>query len=199
MIEYDLLPTFGAWLRELRDHRGLSLREAASRIGCPFSYLQRLETGGRAKKPGLVCLEAVSMAYGVSLGEVEVHAGVRRSELPDPDAEVHHRFRQLMMDPDHRPPGMTVEWCDSFSVKQKRQVLAVCLARVGNGILLERTLVLELLRYYARMAIRHRFDKGARCFLQIIHEVEALEHIMERETYARAYRSVDLADEAPTR
>jgi len=127
VIEYDLLPTFGAWLRELRDHRGLSLREAAFRIGCPFSYLQRLETGGRAKKPGLLCLEAVSMAYGVSLGEVEVHAGVRRSELPDPDAEVHHRFRQLMMDPDHRPPGMTVEWCDSFSVTQKRQVLAVCL------------------------------------------------------------------------
>lgn len=39
--------TFGPYLRELRVARGVSLRDAARRLGITFTKLQKMETGGR--------------------------------------------------------------------------------------------------------------------------------------------------------
>lgn len=120
---YELDAGFGAYMKGLRDGRGLSLRAAAAHLGVPFSYLQRLETGGRAAKPDLPLLEKMAALFGVAASEVEARAGVRREPLADPNRLVNDQFRALVMHPAWRAPGMTDEWIESFSSKQKRQIV----------------------------------------------------------------------------
>lgn len=132
-IYYELDPEFGAYLKTLREGRGLSLRAAAEHLGVPFSYIQRLETRGRAAKPDLPLLERIAALYGVPAGEMETRAGVRREPLADPDRLVHDQFRELTLHPNLRPPGMTEEWLESFSVKQKRQIVQM-LRQLGEHL-----------------------------------------------------------------
>lgn len=122
-LYYQLDPEFGPYIKALREARGLSLRVASSHVGMPFSYIQRLETGGRASKPELPLLERMAALYGVAASEMEAKAGVRREPLPDPDRLVGQQFAMLMMHAAWRPAGMTDEWLESFSVKQKRQIV----------------------------------------------------------------------------
>lgn len=114
---------FGAHIKGLREKSGLSLRKAAGQLNVPFSYLQRLETAGRAKKPALEFLERLATLYGVQVSELENAAGVRREPLADPLRLVHDQFQALVMQPDWSPAGMTEEWLESFSVRQKRQII----------------------------------------------------------------------------
>lgn len=122
-LYYELDPAFGSFIKSLREARGLSLRVAAEHLGVPFTYIQRLETGGRAAKPELPLLERWATLYGVASSEMETRAGVRREPLRDPERLVHEQFRVLTMHPNWHPPGMTDDWLESFSVKQKRQII----------------------------------------------------------------------------
>jgi transcriptional regulator with XRE-family HTH domain len=122
-LYYELDPAFGSFIKSLREARGLSLRVTSAHLGVPFSYIQRLETGGRAAKPELPLLERLAALYGVAASEMENRAGVRREPLRDPERLVHEQFRVLALHPNWRSPGMTEEWLESFSVKQKRQII----------------------------------------------------------------------------
>lgn len=130
-LYYELDPAFGSFIKSLREARGLSLRVASGHLGVPFSYIQRLETGGRAAKPELPLLERLAALYGVPASEMENRAGVRREPLLDPERLVHEQFRLLSLHPNWRAPGMTEEWLESFSVKQKRQIVQM-LRQVGE-------------------------------------------------------------------
>ncbi|MCB9796515.1 MAG: helix-turn-helix domain-containing protein [Alphaproteobacteria bacterium] len=114
---------FGQYIKELRERSGLSLRRAAEHLGVSFGYIQRLETGGRARKPDFELIERLAALYGVRRSEVEAKAGVRKEALEDPHRLLHDQFKVLVMHANWRPPGMTEDWLDSFSVRQKRQII----------------------------------------------------------------------------
>ncbi|MFN7132387.1 MAG: helix-turn-helix domain-containing protein [Myxococcales bacterium] len=67
---------FGAYLRELREGRGLSLRDAAPHLGITFAKLQRMETGGRFRIESASLFEALAALYERPVDEVLARAGV---------------------------------------------------------------------------------------------------------------------------
>ncbi|MDP2317161.1 MAG: helix-turn-helix transcriptional regulator [Pseudomonadota bacterium] len=69
--------TFGPYLRELRVGRGISLRDAATRLGISFAKLQKMETGGRFRIVSAAIFEAVAALFERPLEEVLARAGVR--------------------------------------------------------------------------------------------------------------------------
>jgi len=114
-------PDLGDDMRGWRNAKGLSLRAAALELDVPFTYLQKLETGGRAKPPTLVLLQRMAAVYDVPTAKVFAAAGVTTRRLEDARNSIDRAFRRLVMHPRLRPEGMDKAWLDSFSTKQKRQ------------------------------------------------------------------------------
>ncbi len=114
-------PGLGRDMRRWRTAKGLSLRAAAGELDVPFSYLQKLETGGRAKPPTLVLLQRMAAVYDVPTAEVFRSAGVTTRRIEDAREAIDRAFRNLVLHPRLRPEGMNKAWLDSFSTKQKRQ------------------------------------------------------------------------------
>ena len=113
---------FGGYLRDLRNHAGLSLREAASKLGEPFSMLQRWETGTRVR-PSLALLRNVAHVYDAHLEEVMEAAGFQIDERSDlaglevPDlACAALVFHKALL-----PVGMNAKWFKSYSELQRQQ------------------------------------------------------------------------------
>ncbi len=144
VLYYDLDPSFGAYLRCHREAKGYSLRKLGEALEVPYHYLHRLETGGRAKKPPLELLEKIGMVMHRPLGEVEARAGVLRQPVPDPHWSVNERFKTLMMHANIKAPGMTEEWLESYSIRQKREIVQ-CLLN-ANRYGLDKKSLLVLLR-----------------------------------------------------
>lgn len=132
-VFYDLAPDFGSYFKSLRTGHGFSVRGVAAELGVAFGYIQRLEAGKWASKPSLQLLERMAALFGVPAAEIETRAGVRRNVLPDLDGVAHAQFKALVMHPNWRPPGMTEEWLESFSVKQKRQIVQM-MRQVGEQL-----------------------------------------------------------------
>lgn len=130
---YEMRADFGPYLRAARESLGLSIRDAATRAGVSATWMQKLETTGRVRKPTRQLLHTLATVYGLAPAAVEAAAGVRQEPVSDPDVDVHARFASLMLHEELRPPGMTPEWLDSFSVRQKRQILAWIEALLRRG------------------------------------------------------------------
>lgn len=113
----------GDRMREWRAAKGLSLRAAAEGLGIPYSILQKIETGGRARTPDVDFLERVALVYSVPTADVLRAAGYAVREIRDARDAIDDAFRELVLDPRLRPTGMTPAWLDSFSTKQKGQWL----------------------------------------------------------------------------
>lgn len=114
---------FGVSLRRWRQAKGLSLRAAAARLEVAFSYLQKLETGGRARPPSIALLQRMVPVYGLS--PASVAAAVRGEVLDAPPGRhpVDRAFALLMTHPALRPEGVDPGWLDSYSLRQKRQLV----------------------------------------------------------------------------
>jgi transcriptional regulator with XRE-family HTH domain len=69
--------SFGPYLRGLRAARGLSLRDASSRLGITFAKLQKMETGGRFRIDSVALFGAVAALFERPMAEVLAAAGVR--------------------------------------------------------------------------------------------------------------------------
>ena len=69
--------TFGPYLRELRLARGVSLRDAAGRLGISFAKLQKMETGGRFRIGSSAIFDAIGGLYERPVTEVLAAAGVQ--------------------------------------------------------------------------------------------------------------------------
>ncbi len=123
VLEMGYAEELGESLRGWRVAKGLSLRAAAADLGIPYSILQKLETGGRAKAPDVAFLERVAFVYGVPTPEVFRAAGISLREVRDVRDAVDHAFRELVLEPSLCPTGMDPAWLDSFSTKQKGQWL----------------------------------------------------------------------------
>ena len=60
---------FGQWLQQLRQERGIGVRELAERIGRGITYIDGLETG-RWQSPSVQSLVEIARVLGVSPCEV---------------------------------------------------------------------------------------------------------------------------------
>lgn len=122
-------PTFGPYLRKLREAHGMSLRDAAARLGLTFSKLQKMERGTRFRIPELAFLFRIATLYAVSTSEVFAEAGIeQRSADIVGETAVDRSFMALVLHPDLRPLGMDAHWCQSFSHLQKRQIVEFALS-----------------------------------------------------------------------
>lgn len=74
--------TFGPYLRELRVTRGISLRDAAGRLGITFAKLQKMETGGRFRIESPAMFDGLAALYQRTLEEVLGRAGVQIGAPP---------------------------------------------------------------------------------------------------------------------
>ena len=130
---------FGAYLREIRETAGLTLREAAEQFGTSFTYLHRLETGKRTTPPTTNLIEKVARAYGRDLQEVIRAAGFVRSVAPDVNLAVDIRvlFDAVISQPGLRPIGLEHRDIGYYSPMQKQQVVDLLLKyeehRQGGG------------------------------------------------------------------
>jgi transcriptional regulator with XRE-family HTH domain len=95
-------PPFGLYIGRLRDERGLSLRQAAKRIGVSFSRLGEWERAtdshtGKAVLPPRAAIVDIARAYGVPADALLALAGYRTSQDPATPDEVQmlSAFRRL--------------------------------------------------------------------------------------------------------
>lgn len=117
-------PGFGAYLRNLRVERSLSLREAAMALKISFTYLQKLEAGTRTTIPSVLMLQQMAAAYDVPTTQVFAAAGLQVSTIENHAAAIDRVFRRLVLHPRLMPEGMDAKyWIDSFSTRQKRQII----------------------------------------------------------------------------
>lgn len=116
---------FGAYLRDLRETRGLSLRDAAAQLHISFAKLQKMETGGRFRIERFNIFADIADLYVRPRAEVLEAAGIRllgpHMMLDQLDEET--EFARLMLHPDLRPLHMDERWLDSFSSLQKKQIV----------------------------------------------------------------------------
>jgi transcriptional regulator with XRE-family HTH domain len=91
-------------LREKREQMGLTLREAAQRVGMSHSYLHEIEMGIKEPKAGI--LKRIAKTYQLSTAQVLARTGKlhatdiypRIHENPD-EAGVRERLRRALKDP----------------------------------------------------------------------------------------------------
>ncbi len=116
-------PSFGPYLRKLRNEKGLSLRAAAQEIGLSFTKLQKLETGGRSKPPSLQLLDRLAKIYDQPQEDFLRKAGVVIDMPPDFYDRMNNRkaFEGLVLHPALKPFKMTPDWVESFSERQRQQ------------------------------------------------------------------------------
>lgn len=69
--------SFGPYLRALRLGRGLSLRDAATKLDVTFAKLQKMETGGRFRIESPAIFDAMAALFERPVAEVLAAAGVR--------------------------------------------------------------------------------------------------------------------------
>ena len=90
---------------------------------------RRLELG-EARPPSPALLQRIAAVLSRPVDEVFAEAGVRARNIQDPRAKTDEMFRILALHPDVGAAGMTEEWLESFSTRQKHQVVEM-LCRAG--------------------------------------------------------------------
>lgn len=118
-------PSFGPFIRRLREQAGIGLREAAKGLGISFTRLQKIETGGRARAPELEFFRRLAGFYHQPLTTVLQEAGVDEPKGDAKQTQVDDvaRFRRLVMEPSLNPHGFDEAWCETFLPLHKQQWL----------------------------------------------------------------------------
>jgi len=81
----------GASIRTIREQRGMTQADLARATAIEQSYLSRLETGSRDSRPNALVLARIAKALEISVDELFLETGIRRSK--DRDAEL--RWKKL--------------------------------------------------------------------------------------------------------
>lgn len=122
-IYWEHRDTFAPYLRRLRREAALSLREAATTLGLPFTRLQKLETGGRSRAPEFDFLKRLAALYERPEEEVFDMAGITML-LPEgfhTTVDYEQDFRTLVLESDLRPQLFDKTWCETFLFLNKQQ------------------------------------------------------------------------------
>lgn len=112
---------FGAYLRQLRKDKGVTLQVAASELGMSYGTLHRIETGERAIA-SIDALRPITLYYGLELEQAMRKLGVdeQAMRVVFKQEAANLEFQMLMDEPALRPAGMTAQWMEKISAAQKR-------------------------------------------------------------------------------
>lgn len=116
-------PTFGAYLRECRLKAGMLLKDAATELHISFGLLQKMETNGRYRAPGLSFLAQIANLYNLGKSELLREAGLNASIPDEVEAEVDQvrAFEPILLYRTLCPNGIDREWCGYISSFHRRQ------------------------------------------------------------------------------
>ena len=91
----------GRYLRELREKRGLGIRQVERETGIPNAYLSLLEKGSKIHLPPPEVLGKLAKLYEVKVETLLAYAGYlqRPEEEPDPEVQVEKAFQHVLRDP----------------------------------------------------------------------------------------------------
>ncbi len=91
----------GSYLRELREERGLGIRQIERETGIPNAYLSLLENGNKAHLPPPEVLGKLAKLYEVSVEVLLEHAGyLQRPDEDEPyEVQVEKAFQHVLSDP----------------------------------------------------------------------------------------------------
>ncbi len=93
------LKEFGLYLKKLREHQGMGVREANRRSGVSSPYISQIEAGER--RPSTAILERLSPIYGVPVKELLAAMGrsdENQADVPEAD-EIRRAFTFVLEDP----------------------------------------------------------------------------------------------------
>lgn len=135
-IVWSRRPTFGPFVRRIREEKAMSLRNASAELGVSFNYLAKLETGGRIKAPTPRLIQAIADLFGHDVNEVLREAGFQAKTPPGVrhQERVDQEFRRLLTHPELRPLRVDIAALDYYSPLQKLQVLELA-ARLERAML----------------------------------------------------------------
>lgn len=113
----------GTFLKDLREKRGLSLKDVEKETGIPNAYLSQLETGARKKLPDPERLRLIADCYNVSVMELLAKAGYYEVEEIDETyaQKINKAFLHVINDPQLHT-GHRID-PDKISMDVKRFVL----------------------------------------------------------------------------
>jgi transcriptional regulator with XRE-family HTH domain len=118
-------PEFPAYLRQVREKAGISIRQAAPALGISVPYLSRLETGGAAKPPDMRRLFAMADLYGIDRREMLRNAGMALDIPRDLSLEdrTEAQFTRMMLDPALKPPLLNDDVLHFVAPRLKAQLI----------------------------------------------------------------------------
>ena len=93
---------FGEYLKELREKKGVSLKEVEKAIGASNAYISQLETGTRKKLPEPERLRAIADYYNVTVEELLAKAGYyeQKDVLKESfERKINNAFLHVIHDP----------------------------------------------------------------------------------------------------
>ena len=131
---WDQTADFGAYLKEVRNRKGLTTRQAAEAFGVSQAYITKLENHQRKQPPGEALIRRVSDVYGLDFREVMDRAGYRL-DIPrslELKMDIDNAFRRLMGDLRFRPSGHQPDDERFYSAVVKQHIvdLALNVARI---------------------------------------------------------------------
>jgi transcriptional regulator with XRE-family HTH domain len=84
--------SFGQYLRDAREAKGISLRKFAEKVDKAPTYISKIERDEAGMKPSEELVEAIAKELGLDFEELMILAGRIPSELPD---IIHSRPREM--------------------------------------------------------------------------------------------------------
>lgn len=95
---------FGRYLRELREKKGVTLKEVEEATGLSNPYISQLETGARRKLPAPDRLKALANYFNVTINEMLEKAGyVDSGEITETfEQKIEKAFLHVINDPNFK-------------------------------------------------------------------------------------------------
>ena len=125
---------FGKFIKELREKKGVTLRDIEEVTGISNVYICQLETGARKKVPSPDNLQALAEYFGVTLKELLEKAGyVEPQPTEETDEQkIEKAFPHVLSDPDFKYGTRIKGNCD---IDTKRFIIEMYEKTTGRKLL----------------------------------------------------------------
>ena len=129
-----MVKALGKYLKELREKRGLGIRQVERETGIPNAYLSLLEKGSKTHLPPPAVLGKLAKLYEVSVETLLAQAGYlsQPEEGPDPEVQVEKAFQHVRTDPKFQF-GTRVK--GNLSIEAKRFIIEMYERATGRKLL----------------------------------------------------------------
>ena len=126
--------SFGKFIKELREKKGVTLRDIEEVTGISNVYICQLETGARKKLPSPDNLQALAEYFGVTLKELLEKAGYVEPQQTEDTLEqkIEKAFAHVLSDPDFKYGTRIKGNCD---IDTKRFIIEMYEKTTGRKLL----------------------------------------------------------------